>query len=105
MIKALLLILFPIHTWERIATAQRRVVPILLTHLLPLLVLGSLAEGYGMVHWGKARGEVSYIKLIPVPETVVYQIVRRNVSWTAHISTGVHRRGVRPEPGFSDAHL
>jgi len=76
MIKALLLILFPIPTWERIATAQRRVVPILLTHLLPLLVLGSLAEGYGMVHWGKPRGEVSYIKLLPVRETVVYQIAQ-----------------------------
>jgi Yip1 domain len=76
MIKALLLIFFPVPTWERIATAQRRVIPILLTHLLPLLLLGSLAEGYGMVHWGKPRGEIPYIKTIPLPQTVVYQIVQ-----------------------------
>jgi len=76
MIKALLLILFPIPTWERIATAQRQVIPILLTHLLPLLLLGSVAEGYGMVHWGKLRGEVPYIQKFPVGHAVIYEIVQ-----------------------------
>ena len=76
MIKALLLIFFPIPTWERIATAQRRVIPILLTHLLPLLLLGSLAEGYGLVRWGKPRGEISYIKVVPLAETLIYETMQ-----------------------------
>ncbi len=39
-------------TWERIVRAQRRILFILLVHLLPLLILAGAAEGFQLVHWG-----------------------------------------------------
>ena len=55
MIKALLLIFEPFATWERIWRARRGLPFILLIHLLPIVILTSAAEGYGLYHWGKAR--------------------------------------------------
>src|SRR4051812_20130356 len=49
MIKALLLIFAPERVWERIFRAPRSIGAILLTYLLPLLLISSLAEGYGLV--------------------------------------------------------
>jgi hypothetical protein len=51
MIKALLLIFEPVQTWERIYLAQRTCIFILGLYLLPLLVLTSVCEGYGLVHY------------------------------------------------------
>jgi hypothetical protein len=34
------------------------------------------AEGYGLAHWGKPRGEISYIKIIPLPQAFVYEFVQ-----------------------------
>ena len=55
MIKALLLIFEPIATWEGIFRARRSLAFILVIYLLPLILLASAAEGYGLVHWGKCR--------------------------------------------------
>src|SRR5437879_672965 len=55
MIKALLLVFEPSATWERIWRARRGLGFIFFVHLLPLLVLVSVAEGYGLYHWGKLR--------------------------------------------------
>ena len=63
MIKALLLIIEPIATWEGILRARRSMAFIMATFLVPLLLLTSAGEGYGLVHWGKwqelARGTSS----------------------------------------------
>jgi hypothetical protein len=53
MIKALLLIFFPVRAWERVFRARRSPWFILAVFLIPLLVLSSAGEAYGLVHWGK----------------------------------------------------
>ncbi len=73
MIKALLLIFEPIATWEGIFRARRAMVTILALYLLPMLLLTSFAEGYGLVHWGKSRGEVAWTKVFSVKEAVIYE--------------------------------
>ncbi|MGO9200130.1 MAG: YIP1 family protein [Limisphaerales bacterium] len=73
MIKALLLIFDSAATWERIALAQRRAGFIFLFFLLPLLGFTSAVEGYGLVHWGKDRGEVLKLRRFPVSEAAVFE--------------------------------
>jgi Yip1 domain len=75
MIKALLLLIEPIATWEGIARARRGILFILGTFLLPLLVLTSAAEGYGLVKWGKWQDIVG-LRKFPVRETVVLEIAQ-----------------------------
>ena len=57
MLKALLLILEPMSTWDKIFRARRGAVFILGVYLLPLLLVTSAVEGYSLVHWGRKRGE------------------------------------------------
>jgi len=72
MIKALLLIFDPTATWEGIFRTRRSMVSILLVYLLPMLLLVALAEGYGLVHWGKWQGgEFGRIKKFPVSEATI----------------------------------
>ena len=73
MLKALLLIMMPIATWEGISRARRSVGFILAIYLLPLLVLTSAAEGYGLVHWGKKQGALDRLSQFPLREAVVVE--------------------------------
>jgi hypothetical protein len=73
MIKALLLIFDTAATWDRIVAAQRKWSFVLLAYLLPFLLLVSAVEGYGLVHWGKPRGEMSLIVSLSIAETGVYE--------------------------------
>jgi hypothetical protein len=73
MIKALLLIFEPVATWEGIFRARRSLGFILAIYLLPLLLLTSAAEGYGLVHWGKWQGEVGRLKSFPLGEAVLVE--------------------------------
>ena len=73
MIKALLLIFDPIATWDGILRARRGVVSILVVYLLPMLLIVSVCEGYGLVHWGKWQGEVRHLKKFSVGEAVVVE--------------------------------
>jgi hypothetical protein len=61
MLKAILLIFEPIATWNRISAARRSVGFILLVHLIPLLLITSVCEGAGLIHWGKPRGQVQEV--------------------------------------------
>jgi hypothetical protein len=74
MIKALLLVFDTVATWERIARTQpRRVGFILAFFLLPLLGFTSAVEGYGLVHWGRYRGEVPRMRSFSVSEVAVFE--------------------------------
>jgi hypothetical protein len=73
MIKALLLIVDPTATWESIVAVRRKWGLILVGYVLPLLLLTSAVEGYGLTRWGKPRGEISYTRVYPVPETIVFE--------------------------------
>lgn len=87
MIKALLLIFEPITTWDRIAVAQRKLVHLVFAYLLPLLLLGSILEGYGLVRWGKPRGEVHTVTQFSIPEMVLFEIVEL-VLWLVVVFVG-----------------
>lgn len=75
MIKAILLIFRPVPTWNNISVANRSVAYILCLHLLPLIALTSLAEGYALVHWGKTHSLGSkYVKTYSPAEAAVIEV-------------------------------
>jgi hypothetical protein len=76
MIKALLLIFEPIAAWERIKAAQRGLPFILLAFLVPTLLLNCLAEGYGLVNWGKWQTEVAILKRFSVREASLFEALQ-----------------------------
>jgi hypothetical protein len=73
MIKALLLIFDPMATWEGILRDRRSIVTILLLYLVPLLLITSACEGYGLVHWGKWQKEYNHVMKLPVSEAIVVE--------------------------------
>ena len=73
MINALLLMFSPVPTWERIAAAQRKWGSILAGHLVPLLLLASVAEGSGLVHWGKPHGNVPHFRTLSLAQAVRFE--------------------------------
>jgi hypothetical protein len=73
MFRAFFLIFKPLRAWERIYQAQRGILFIFFVHLLPLLVLVSAAEGFGLVHFGKWRGAIPRLQQFPVGEAVIFE--------------------------------
>jgi hypothetical protein len=73
MIKALLLIFEPVATWERIARARHSVGFILGVYLVPFLMLTCAGEGYGLVQWGRQRGEVPHLEKFSIGETLIFE--------------------------------
>jgi hypothetical protein len=76
MIRALLLIVNPIPSWERVVEARRGIMAILVISLLPLLLLAMAGECYGLVHWGKQRGEFGRPVMLALPLALQYGIVQ-----------------------------
>jgi hypothetical protein len=58
MIKALLLILDPENTWGKIEQSPHSVLSVFFTYLLPLLLLGTAVETWGMMKLGYDEGEI-----------------------------------------------
>jgi hypothetical protein len=58
MIKALLLILDPDNTWEKIEQNPPSVASVLFAYLLPLLLLGTAVEIWGMMNLGYDKGRI-----------------------------------------------
>jgi hypothetical protein len=58
MIKALLLILDPENTWAKIEQSPHSVASVLFTYLLPLLLLGTVVETWGMMKLGYDKGKI-----------------------------------------------
>jgi hypothetical protein len=77
MIKALFLLVRPVQTWDGIDRSARGIAYIFFVHLLPLILLTSAAEGYGLMHWGrKHKGEMAFIKHYELPEVVIIGIIQ-----------------------------
>jgi hypothetical protein len=76
MISGLLLILRPVPTWERIVAANRHWVSVLLGHLVPLLVLACMVEGFGLVYFGKPRGLRHHLQPFSMMHTLVFEIAQ-----------------------------
>lgn len=73
MIKALLLIFSSQATWLRIAQTPRKWGAVLAAYVLPMVLLVCAAEGYGMVHWGKPRGEIAKLKQFSTSYATAYE--------------------------------
>jgi hypothetical protein len=76
MLNALLLIFAPARTWERIVDSGRGIFYIFITYLLPIMLLTSFGEGWGLVHWGKWQGEPIHIRKLSVGESVVFEALQ-----------------------------
>jgi hypothetical protein len=74
MFLALIMILDPTRGWERAARSGRSVLRILLLHLFPMLLLGCVAEGYGMNRWGKPAGEFGARKTYDLAQIIPFQL-------------------------------
>jgi hypothetical protein len=78
MLTALLLILDPSGTWEKIgATPKQSVVRVFISYLLPLLILSGLVESFGLLKLGMDEGGFLERRVIPSQELVIrYQIAQ-----------------------------
>lgn len=73
MIKTFLLIFNPADAWDHIVQARRSLLFVLGLYLLPLLILTSLGEAYGLIHWGKMQGAASLPRTFSVNEVVQFE--------------------------------
>ena len=80
MIKALMLIVDPAGTWEKIEAAPRSVARVFFLFFLPLMLLSSLAEGWALNHFGTEHSQLADLparKVKVSPELVVrYEVAQ-----------------------------
>lgn len=74
MIKALLLLFEPVQAWERVVRAQRSLAFVFFLYLMPMVLICSAAEGFGLVQWGQSQKQVDYLKKFTVNEAIVYEL-------------------------------
>jgi hypothetical protein len=67
------MIVSPAQGWQRAVEASRSVTRLLLLHLLPMLLLGCVAESYGLTRWGRALSELGTVKVFTLREVLPYQ--------------------------------
>jgi hypothetical protein len=70
MIKPLLLIFEPDAIWDEIDRAGRSLAFILVSFIIPWQLICAVAEGYGLVHWGKWQ-VIGGLKKFPLGEAMV----------------------------------
>jgi len=58
MIRALMLIVDPAGTWEKIESGPRNVGRVFFGFVLPLMLLSSVAESWGLIHFGLVRSAI-----------------------------------------------
>jgi len=76
MIKVFLLIFEPNVAWEKIAQARRGFVFITVLHLLPLILLGTALEAWGLSKSGKWQPQFQFYKSFSTPEIVNFETMQ-----------------------------
>jgi hypothetical protein len=76
MIKVFFLIFEPALAWEKVALARRGYTFIFATYLLPMLLLVTAAEGWGLQHWGKWQPKFQIVKTFAPAEVLTYEIIQ-----------------------------
>ena len=74
MFLVLLMIFDPEGGWGRAVESARSTRRVLWLHLFPLLLIGCVAEGYGMMRWGKRAGPFGTLRNFNLPEVVAYEL-------------------------------
>jgi hypothetical protein len=64
----------PATGWERAVKSGRSVLRTLFLHLFPMLLLGCIAEGYGMTRWGKPVGDFGARKTYELAQIIPLQL-------------------------------
>jgi hypothetical protein len=89
MTKALLLIFEPMAAWGRLAQARRGFGFILGFYLLPMMLIVAVAEGYGLVKWGRLQFAFNQTIRFTVGEAVIYEAAQ-SLLMLAVILAGAH---------------
>jgi hypothetical protein len=74
MFLVLLMIFHPAGGWQRAAESGRSVARITLLHLMPMLLLGCVAEGAGMMRWGKRITQFGRLKTYALPDVLRFEV-------------------------------
>jgi hypothetical protein len=70
----------PATGWRLAAEVGRSWLRLTFLHALPLLLVGCVAEGYGMLRWGRQVGAFGAVKHYAVPDVVRYEAVRFGIA-------------------------
>jgi hypothetical protein len=73
MFLVLLMIFDPAAGWTRAAESGRSVARVVGFHLLPMVLLGCVAEGAGMLHWGKPVGTFGARQIFAMDAVIRYE--------------------------------
>jgi hypothetical protein len=76
MLKSVLLIFDPVNTWDKIEKSKRGAVAVLFLFVVPLLILTTLVEGYGLLHFGRIVQISGHVKLVPQEVVVRFETVQ-----------------------------
>lgn len=76
MIKVFFLIFEPAVAWEKIALARRGFFFICFTNLLPLLLLATAVEGFGLVKWGKWQQAFDKFRAFTPRQVVAFEVLQ-----------------------------
>lgn len=80
MFLVLLMIFDPEGGWGRAAESARSTFRVVFLHLFPLVLIGCVAEGFGMMRWGKRVGPFGTVKSFTIPEVVAYEACQFGVA-------------------------
>ena len=81
MIKALYLIFKPADAWVGILQSQRRAGFLLAFYFLPMVLIASAAEGFGLMEWGRHQANIHRIHKFTFHEMMVYEMARFALAW------------------------
>ncbi|MGA2241124.1 MAG: YIP1 family protein [Verrucomicrobiota bacterium] len=76
MIKAFFFIFQPASEWDAVLQAKRGLGFILGIHLLPLMLMASIAEGAGMAGWRKWHAGIHGVKDFTLGEVMVWEMMQ-----------------------------
>ena len=76
MIKVFYLIFEPGVAWEKIAQARRSFAFVLSVHLLPMILLASVVEGWGLQRWGKWQARFQKFREFDLHTVITFEIIQ-----------------------------
>jgi len=76
MIKVFFLIFEPSATWDRIAQARKGFAFVLGVYLLPMIVISSMVEGWGLERWGKWQPQFEKFKEFSRSDIITFEAIQ-----------------------------
>lgn len=73
MIKALFLIFEPEAAWNRVALSRRSLGYLVGFYLLPMMLIVSAVEVFGLVKWGRWQPALGQVRIFPMREALLYE--------------------------------